>query len=81
MTKLNIENKSTGNQSSVFFQACTGRTVIVLATGPDINVQSVEIIVHNIYIKSRKYAVRLGTLKLIIPIISLTQYAASLHDI
>lgn len=64
MTKLNIENRSTGNQSSVFFQACTGRTVIVLATGPDINVHSVEIIVHNIYmmhglhivLKSRKYA-------------------------
>lgn len=64
MTKLNIENKSTENQSSVFFQACTGRTVIVLATGPDSNVQSIEIIVHNIYmmaglhivLKSRKYA-------------------------
>lgn len=64
MTKLNIDNKSTGNQSSVFFQAWTGRAVIVLATGSDINVQSVEIIVHNIYmmaglhivLKSRKYA-------------------------
>lgn len=64
MTKLNIENKSTGNQSSVFFQACTGSAVIVLATGPDINVYSIEIIVHNVYmmhrlhivLKSRKYA-------------------------